>query len=66
MNENDEYEVDLVISYSRRLDSDKEAQAIVDEIWDKFMGEEIGGWWSECFVGLRVIEADLDVSYVFV
>ena len=64
MNENDEYEVDLVISYSHRLDSDKEARAIVDEIWDKFMGEEIGGWWSECFVGLRVIEADLDVSHV--
>ena len=68
--EDNEYDVDLVLSYSRSLNIDTEdakvASDIVDEIRSKFIAdEESGGYgWSECFAGMRVIEANLDVSSV--
>lgn len=66
--EDNEYDIDLVLSYSRRFNNNdkddldaKLASDIVQEIRSKFIADN--GWgWSECFAGLRVIEADLDVS----
>ena len=66
--EDNEYDVDLVLSYSRSLSIDtedaKDAYDIVDEIRSKFLADqESGGYgWSECFAGMRIIEANLDVS----
>ena len=66
--EDNEYDVDLVLSYSRSLNIDtegaKDAFDIVDEIRSKFLADqESGGYgWSECFAGMRIIEANLDVS----
>ena len=68
--EDNEYDVDLVLSYSRSLNIDTEdakiASDIVNEIRSKFIADEkSGGYgWSECFVGMRIIEANLDVSSV--
>lgn len=68
--EDNEYDIDLVLSYSRRFNNNEKedldaklASDIVQEIRSKFIASSDDGWgWSECFAGLRVIEADLDVS----
>ena len=65
---NDEYDVDLVLSYSRHVDEEGEgtssendvlATHAVDEIRSKMLGDQKSGW-GECFTGLRIIEAGLD------
>lgn len=65
------YDVDLVLSYSRRLD-DGDSQAATDvmrAIQDEIMkageaGGAVGGLmhWSRCFTGHRIIETDIEVS----
>ena len=68
----DVYDVDLVLSYSRRFDDgDAEpASRVVSAIQDKIAdsGEDglaMGSMhWSRCFKGLRVVEADIDVSWL--
>ena len=68
--QNQVYDVELVLSYSRRVgengsrqtfdnDDDALAARAVDEIRVKMLGERNSGW-GECFTGLRVIEAGLD------
>ena len=65
---NDDYDVDLVLSYSRHVgeegegissESDILATHAVDEIRSKMLGQQNKGW-GECFTGLRIIEAGLD------
>ena len=74
------YDVDLVLSYSRNFSSggggkddnnDEEkmqlltALNVVNSLHEKFLSEANDGilhHWSECFVGLRVIESDIDIS----
>lgn len=59
------YEVDLVISYSRRLDGEGvnlPATQAVEAIRSRFFGEDQAQGWTACFSDLKVIEANLDVS----
>lgn len=68
------YDVDLVISYSRRLNDEDEyseiASQTVEAIRSKFFelngeteGVERKLGWASCFSALGVIEAEIDVSF---
>ena len=61
-----DYEVDLILSFSRNLDEDEEAIALVDAVRGKFDANAEGGTdaeaWPRCFSHLDVIEAGLHVS----
>lgn len=68
----EEYDVDLVLSYSRRLDDDdsRVASQVVSAIKNKMKNVVDDGptthmtHWSECFDGLRIIEANIDVRLI--
>lgn len=63
-----DYEVDLILSFSRTLDQNDEARALVDAVNDKKDSASAkNGWqrmggWPQCFSRVGVIEAGLDVS----